>query len=164
MLVYSNDLVLSYLINYMFFYNINLISIFIIILFFNNLIKYLNNLISLNYSSFYKNIFIISILSIAGIPPFLFFFNKINIIFILTLFDYKNILLLYLIFFLALFFYIQTIRYLLSDNNTKINSLGFFFLYNNYNITLLLTIFVCFNVCGFFFLDDFFILFIYTLN
>ncbi len=148
----------------MFFYNINLIIIFIIILFFNNLIKYINNLIFLNYSNFYKNIFIVSILSIAGIPPFLFFFNKINVIFLLSLFDYKNILLLYLVFFLALFFYIQTIRYMLSDNNLKLSNFSFFFLFYNYNITLILVFFFFFNIFGFFFLDDLFIFFIYLLN
>lgn len=162
--MYSNDLILSYIINYMFFYNINLIIIFIIILFFNNLIKYINNLIFLNYSNFYKNIFIVSILSIAGIPPFLFFFNKINVIFLLSLFDYKNILLLYLVFFLALFFYIQTIRYMLSDNNLKLSNFSFFFLFYNYNITLILVFFFFFNIFGFFFLDDLFIFFIYLLN
>lgn len=148
----------------MFFYNMNLIIIFIIILFFNNLIKYINNLIFLNYSNFYKNIFIVSILSIAGIPPFLFFFNKINVIFLLSLFDYKNILLLYLVFFLALFFYIQTIRYMLSDNNLKLSNFSFFFLFYNYNITLILIFFFFFNIFGFFFLDDLFIFFIYLLN
>lgn len=142
----------------------NLIIIFIIILFFNNLIKYINNLIFLNYSNFYKNIFIVSILSIAGIPPFLFFFNKINVIFLLSLFDYKNILLLYLVFFLALFFYIQTIRYMLSDNNLKLSNFSFFFLFYNYNITLILIFFFFFNIFGFFFLDDLFIFFIYLLN
>ena len=135
----------------MFFYNINLIIIFIIILFFNNLIKYINNLIFLNYSNFYKNIFIVSILSIAGIPPFLFFFNKINVIFLLSLFDYKNILLLYLVFFLALFFYIQTIRYMLSDNNLKLSNFSFFFLFYNYNITLILVFFFFLIFLGFFF-------------
>lgn len=148
----------------MFFYNINLILIFIIVLFFNNLIKYINNLVYLNYSNFYKNIFIVSILSIAGIPPFLFFFNKINIMFILTIFDYKNIILLYLVFFLALFFYIQTIRYMLSDNNLKLNNFSFFFLFYNYNITFILLFFFFFNIFGFFFLDDFFIFFIYLIN
>ena len=48
----------------MFFYNINLIILLVVVLFFNNLIKYLNSLVILNYSNFYKNIFIISILSI----------------------------------------------------------------------------------------------------
>lgn len=148
----------------MFFYNLNLISLFILVLFFNNTIKYLNNLISLNYSNFYKTTFIVSILSISGIPPFLFFFNKINIIFILTFFDYKNIILLYLIFFIVLFFYIQTVRYMLSDNNVKITNFGFFFIYNNYGILNIIIFSLFINIFGFFFLDDFFIFFIYILN
>lgn len=108
----------------MFIYNLALLPLFIV--FFQlttSNIKTLNYFSSFNLNYLLNKILLISILSTAGIPPFVGFFSK---IFIFTLLCSSNFSFLFILFFILLFtslyFYIQNIRFInsskLTNNNT----------------------------------------------
>jgi len=117
--------------------------------------KTINLFSTLTFNSISAKLLTISILSAAGIPPFLGFFSK---IFIFTLLCSNYIAILFVIFFILLFtglyFYMQNIRFLNSTsalnrnivfekNNRCVTS----FHYTCFPITLLL-------ITGFTFTDD----------
>ena len=112
-LLYNLEYLLSYILNYLIIYNLNMIFFITILLTFQESVKFLNNLIYLNYSNWLKNSISILIFSFAGIPPFLFFFYKLNIIYFLISFDFKILAFLYILIFVSLVFYLQLLRFIL---------------------------------------------------
>lgn len=109
--------------SYIFIYNLALLPLFMV--FFQLVtsnVKTLNYFSSFNLSYLLNKILLISILSAAGIPPFVGFFSK---IFIFTLLCNSNFSFLFILFFILLFtslyFYIQNIRFINSSNVTNNN-------------------------------------------
>jgi NADH-quinone oxidoreductase subunit N len=111
-----------------FFFGINIISyvvnllVLFTILIFNDSSKIIStsNLFIINNNKLFKIAFIIAILSLSGIPPFIGFFAK---FYVYNYFLYKtNYFLLFLFFFFnlfALYFYLQNTRYLLFNNKVQ---------------------------------------------
>ncbi len=132
-----------------------------LILLFTDSLKFLNNLIALNYSNWVKQSLLILIFSFAGIPPFLFFFNKLNIVYFLFSIELKWILFLYLLLFIGLIFYLQIIRYLVWLNPTKLKIFPISLLYLNYINLIFTLIIVLINSFGLVLLDDLIILFLF---
>lgn len=106
---------------YMFIYNISLL------IFFWNFHQFLSFMFKSIYSfsnfkfSFYFLIsFVITIFSMAGVPPFAGFFSKLLVMISLSS---SNFTIFYFFFFsllfLGLYFYIQNIRFLLSSNTSN---------------------------------------------
>lgn len=147
---------ISYIYTYLFIYNISLIfffwSFFNFILNHAKTLYYLNNLKFNGFSTF---IFLTCLFSMAGVPPFLGFFSK---LFILLLISSSNFFILYVFFFillfLALYFYIQNIRFLLTSKSTN-NSTSFDLQINQFPLYYLFSIFFAFMIVfGFLILDD----------
>lgn len=146
---------------YMSIYNISMISIFWLIL--NLLIikkKTIFSFIYLKFNFFYNFMLLVTLLSIAGVPPFIGFFSKLLILLILTS---SNFFILYFFFFILLFqglyFYLQNLKFLNSNTNLSSNfqylnqqKNSIFFLY-------FIIIFLYFSIVGFLFLDDLFLYF-----
>jgi len=109
-----------YLVLYLLIYN----SIIIIIFwtFFQTLIisyKTLNNLNTINVQPFFVFIMTIMLLSAAGVPPLMGFFSK---LFVLQIILNTKFFLIYILFFfnllLGLYFYVQNIKYIHSNQFT----------------------------------------------
>jgi NADH:ubiquinone oxidoreductase subunit 2 (subunit N) len=124
MLFYNNfldSLVILYI--YMFVYNLSLLLIFWTLQQFISFnFKTLYSLSDLKFNFFYVSIFTVSLLSIAGVPPFIGFFSKLLIL--ISLIN-SNFFFFYIFFFSLLFFglyfYLQNIRFLYSTNTSKLN-------------------------------------------
>lgn len=141
---------------YLFIYNMSIFIIFWI----------LQQFISFNFKTIYSfndlklNFFFISsltiiFLSLAGVPPFIGFFSKILIL--VSLIN-SNFFFFYFFFFillfLALYFYLQNLRYL---HSTSLKQINYSFEYNLrlYTIFIHFTWFILFFlIFGFFYLDD----------
>ena len=107
-----------YLFIYMSLYNISLVSFFWSIFSFTTLkLKTLYSLSEFTQNSFIVLNLSILLFSMAGVPPFIGFFSKIFIMFLVL---NNNYFIFYAIFFILLFlglyFYIQNIRFLHSTN------------------------------------------------
>jgi len=152
--LYTNQLLLNYVITYFIFYNLNIILFLSLIITIDSKIKTTNKLKKLNDSNFLKNSTIILIFSIAGIPPFIFFFFKLSLMYFISYINFNLIFILYVLIFVGLFFYISNIRFLMYINEDKINSFSYFLI--NYNINVVyLTVFTLFtNLFGVFIMDD----------
>lgn len=153
-IMYFDGIILSYAINYLLLYNLNIFFLIVIIMNFNNLIKYFSNLIYLNHSNIYKNMYIVVIFSISGIPPFLFFFYKLNLIFFIFLINYNILFYLYIILFVSLYFYLQTLKYVLNVNITNNIIISDVFLKFNYVLVFFFFLLILINLFGLFLIDD----------
>lgn len=152
--MYNLEYLLSYILNYLIIYNLNMIFFITILLTFQESVKFLNNLIYLNYSNWLKNSISILIFSFAGIPPFLFFFYKLNIIYFLISFDFKILAFLYILIFVSLVFYLQLLRFILWINPTKLKLYSTSFLYCNYLNLFFIFVILLINGFGLILLDD----------
>ncbi len=163
MILYNYYDILIYTILYLFFYNISLVLLFIFIWtssFFY--IKTLNNLKEFNNNSYKKYSLLILFLSIAGIPPFVGFFFKLNLI---SLIGNSSFLLLFLLFFFlfaVLFFYLQNVKYLLIPINFEYYIYSINDLKTSLTYIYLVSFILFFITFGLLFLDDFYV-FIYWL-
>jgi len=150
---------------YMTFYNLTLLGIFW--LFFSVILKNLKTLYSFSmfsFSSSYLFFLTIFLFSLAGVPPFLGFFNK---LFLMNLLINSGFFLLYFLFFIillfGLYFYMQNLRFLHSTNhgstskvflkNTRVSFTMYYYL-----ITL-----AFFLINGVFIVDDLIIIFSWIL-
>lgn len=158
--MYNLEYLLVYILNYLMIYNLNMIFFITILLTFQEYIKFLNNLLSFNYSNWLKNCLLVFIFSFAGIPPFIFFFYKLNLIYFLLTFDLKILLFLYIIIFISLVFYLQLIRFLLWINPTKLKIYSISLLYSNYVNLICIFLILLLNGFGLFILDDIFLIFL----
>lgn len=152
--MYSPEYVVGYIFNYLFLYNLNMICLINLLLSFTGYIQFVNNFIFLNYSNFFRQCSIILIFSFSGIPPFIFFFYKLDILYFLMNIDFKVLLFIYILLFVGLLFYLQLIRYLMWLNNLKLKIYPLALLYLNYGNSVGLIIIMFINSFGFFFLDD----------
>jgi len=145
----------------MFIYNLSLLVFFSILFqFFNCETRTLYSFSALGSTNILSKILIVTLLSMAGVPPFWGFFSKmfIFILIVNSKFSYLFILLFTLLF-VALYFYVQNIRFLNSSsysNFTPISGLQLrlipFLYYINFSILFFL-------VFGFIFTEDTFLLF-----
>lgn len=161
MLCYNYISIISSLFVYLFIYNITIMVLFNLLIgsSFNN-IKTNNIFFFLSNNKFKFNLILISLLSIAGIPPFLGFFLKIKIINIIGFISFfKFFFFLMPFMFLSLFFYMQNVRYLFINKykNIKISFLGDF--KNNILSNYIFIIILFFISLGLFFIDDLFLVF-----
>lgn len=159
--MYNNEYLLSYLVNYLFFYNLNILILISIVIFFNYNLNFLNNLITLNYSNWVKLCILMIFFSLAGIPPFLLFFYKLNLIYYVSLINFKIFLIFYILLFISIIFYISNIRYLMWFNNTKLTIYSILLVTNSYLLLTACSFVLSFNMVGLFFMDDFILLFIF---
>lgn len=103
---------------YLTIYNVTLIGLFwIIISFLNSKVKTLYSFNTFSFDSFFVFFITIFLFSLAGVPPFMGFFNK---LFILNLISQNkfflfNFLLLVILMF-GLYFYMQNLRFIHSTN------------------------------------------------
>jgi NADH-quinone oxidoreductase subunit N len=105
----------------MIIYNVAIYTIFITLFqFTHSTYKTIYSFIDLGASNFFSKVLIISLFSMAGVPPFWGFFSK---IFVFSLLCNSNFFILFPIFFILLFvslyFYIQNIRFLNSTSGSK---------------------------------------------
>ena len=118
-------------------------------------IKTLYSLKDFKLNFFSLSVFLIIFFSIAGVPPFIGFFSKLLIL--LNLLNSNFFFFFFFFFpllFFGLYFYLQNIKYLVSNTNEQNNY--FFTLNLRLNkIYTLSAISVLFFICfGFFFFDD----------
>ena len=149
----------------MFIYNVTLISIFFVLM--SSLISNFKTLYSFsNYSFdiFFLLSLSISIFSLAGVPPFIGFFSK---LFILNILSNSNMFILYFILFvillLALYFYIQNLRFLHSTNQGYSSSSYLSNERKSINIYYYSLFIVFFLSLGFFLIDDIILIFIWLI-
>lgn len=116
---------------YIFVYNLTITGFFSLIFFYDNsYLKTLSSLSSLD-KSVRRYLLMFHLFSIAGLPPFIGFFTKINLI---TLGSYSSFLLftfLMPLLFASMFFYIQTIRFLLNPSSSENNFSPSLFIQNS---------------------------------
>lgn len=151
---------LTFIWGYMFIYNITLM------LFFYTLFQFLNSknntmssLGSLGSDNSLTKFLLVSIFSMAGVPPFWGFFQKLFIFNLLNNSNFAILFIFFLIFvFLGLYFYIQNVRFLNSTNPSKYNFIS------DSNLRIL-PIFFCFAsfitfllLCGVMYTGDFLVL------
>ena len=137
-------------------YNIAIYLIFFTLFqFINNNYKTIYSFLDLGSSNFFSKILIISLFSMAGVPPFWGFFSK---VFIFILLCNSNFFILFPFFFILLFvslyFYIQNIRFLNStagSNFTPITELVQRVVPLFYYVVL---IFLFFLIFGLFYTED----------
>lgn len=146
----------SILYTYMFVYNITLIFLFwSTFLFINTNFKTIYNFNLFKFNTFFVTVFTISLLSIAGVPPFIGFFSKILILLSLSL---SNFFLFYFFFFILLFlglyFYVQNLRFLLTSTSSSLPHTHDFELRLPSSYFFCTLIFLTFSIFGIFFLDD----------
>jgi len=140
----------------MLIYNLSLFLIFATLFqFVNTDVKTMYSLNDLGANNFYSKVLIISLFSMAGVPPFWGFFSK---IFIFTLLCNSNFFILFSFFFtllfLGLYFYIQNIRFLNASNGSNFTPIVEHNLRNvpvYYYMTLTVLFFLTF---GFMFTED----------
>ena len=159
-----NDVILL-LWSYMFIYNLALFVIFITLLqLTNNKVNTLYTLSDLGSTNTLTKILVVSLFSMAGVPPFWGFFSK---VFIFLLLFNSNFFVFFSFFFIllltGLYFYIQNIRFLNPTSSptavitSELNSRQVpLFYYMTYTC-------VFFLVTGFFFTEDLFLVLSWTL-
>lgn len=151
---FVDSLVIVYL--YMFTYNLSFLIIFWALqsVVLTN-VKTLYSFKDFKLNFFLLSTFLIVLFSIAGVPPFIGFFSKLLIL--INLIN-SNFFLFYFFFFsllfLGLYFYIQNIKYLMSNNNERTNyAFELTLRFNQAHV--LCSLFVLFFICfGVFFFDD----------
>lgn len=151
--------------SYMFIYNISLVLIFSTLFQFVNIdYKTISSFNLIGIYSFYNKVLIISIFSMAGVPPFWGFFSK---IFLFILLCGSTFYILFPVFFLLLFiglyFYIQNIRFLNATNGANFQPITELNIRNvplYYYLTITLSFFLVF---GFMFTEDTFVIFSWIL-
>lgn len=135
----------------MIIYNFALFTVFLTLFqFVHQNYKTIYSFIDLGSSNFFTKVLIISLFSMAGVPPFLGFFSK---IFVFSLMCNSNFFVLFPFFFMLLFiglyFYIQNIRFLNStagSNFTPIHEITTRVVPLYYYITFLVLFFLTFGI------------------
>jgi len=156
---YSFGLVILNIIIYL----VLMVSIFSVFFIFQiNLVQNLSNIRLLNTHKFFSLIIILTLLSLAGVPPLLGFVGK--FLLLMVIICTNNYLLFVSLSFINLFtlyFYLQNTRFIISkDNSTNINSLNTSVVFN-YTPILLICFINSLNFLGIFIFED---LLIYICN
>lgn len=151
-------MLISYAFLYLISYNSSLSLLILLCSNFNIFFKSLNFFKIFSNLFFYKNIILILILSIAGIPPFIGFFTKLNLIFFLNLNSFLIITFFLFFFLTSMYFYIQNIRFVLNDSFFGVKTYNYFNENFNFNYLNVIVLILCLLVFGFFLLDDLFLI------
>lgn len=141
---------------YICIYNISLISLFIV--FTQHILTKFKTIYAFNdyyFNTFFLNIITITLLSLAGVPPFIGFFSKLLILITLI----NSVFFIFYIFFfalllLALYFYLQNIRFLFSSQSSVLSYSYLNFKRINSLATYVLIIIVSVLINGVFIFDD----------
>ena len=107
--------------SYMTIYNLSLYVVFLTFFqFLHSEYKTLQSFVDLGSLNFFSKVLIISLFSMAGVPPFWGFFSK---IFLFTLLANSNFFILFpfffILIFIGLYFYIQNVRFLNSTSGAN---------------------------------------------
>ena len=146
---------------YLFIYNISLMIFFWNFQQFSSFFfKSIYSFSSFKFSFYFTISLLITLFSIAGVPPFTGFFTK---LLILISVSNSNFFFFYLLFFsllfIGLYFYIQNIRFLLSSKNDNLNY-SFEKIIRTASIYFIISFFIIFFLSiGFIFFDDFYFYF-----
>ena len=135
--------------------------VLILFLFDLRLFKSLNELKNIGHLNFITLVFVITLLSMAGLPPLAGFIGKfLLIMFIFLKKQYALALFLVIFNFFALYFYLQNIRFLIRKHKSKTPYI-FRKNYVYWNIPFIswITLFSFFNLTSLFFVEDALILF-----
>lgn len=128
--LYLNISIITYF--YLTIYNLTLVGFFwIFTSFLNSNLKTLYSLNMFSFDSFFLFFITLFLFSLAGVPPFIGFFNKLYLMNLIShnkFFLFNTLFLIILIF--GLYFYMQNIRFLHSTNYNK-SSKPFFKLEKN---------------------------------
>lgn len=150
---------------YLFIYNCTLLSLLFV--FMSSVITNFKTMHSLSGYSFDGFLLIsisVSLFSLAGVPPFVGFFSK---LFLLNMLSNSNLaslyFLLFIILFLALYFYIQNLRFLHSSNTGYLTVSYVFNERRSLFITYYLLTTIFFLSFGFLLIDDLILLFLWLL-
>lgn len=140
----------------MLIYNLSLFVIFYTLFQFTSFdLKTLYSFSSLGVNNYFTRVIIISLFSMAGVPPFWGFFSKIFVFVLLcnstffTLFTFFFLLL-----FVGLYFYIQNIRFLNTTAGADFNPIVEQNLRSVPLYYYFVTIFLFFTIFGFLFTED----------
>ena len=167
-MLFISTLTVEHVINayfYLTFYNISLVVLFW--LFLSVQVRELQSLYSLShfrFNHFYLTLLVITIFSIAGIPPFVGFFTKVLVV--LTILQQHFILTYWLVtplLLLSLYFYIQNIRFIYTSGS---NSFTYPYLENERVVLIFIyctLVSLNLQICGFIWFDKFFIFFYWLL-
>ena len=136
-----------------------MLNIFFIFFMFNTkILKTLNELKYAYNIQFISISLILVFLSLAGIPPLSGFLSKFLIF--IHIFFKSNIILFILFIFLntfVIYFYIQNLRFMISKKISNIFNLNNYFVYLNSNYTNNINILNFFNLISIFYVEDFLI-------
>lgn len=154
--VYEVTSLLTIVWSYMFIYNISIYILFTTLFqYIHSESKTIYSFLDLGSLNFFSKVLIITLFSMAGVPPFWGFFSK---IFIFTLLANSNFFILFpfffIILFIGLYFYMQNIRFLNSTsgaNFTPIIEWGARTSTSYYSITFFALFFLVF---GLFFTEE----------
>ena len=143
---------------YLTIYNLTLLGLFwVIISFFNVRLKTLYSFNMFSFDSFFVFFITVSLFSLAGVPPFMGFFNKLYLLNLISQnkFFLLNFLLLLILMF-GLYFYMQNLRFI---HSTNLQSTTKPYLVNERTVInvyyyLLVLVFILIN--GFFLAENFF--------
>lgn len=121
-------------------------------------LKTLNELKAFSQINFFLNTNVLVFLSLAGLPPFLTFFNKFFLFFfIFNSFNFFYFFLFLLLNCFSIYFYIQNLRSLVTKQTTPSVYYKNNFISLNFSITFFLVFLSFFFIFGFLFLPDIFI-------
>lgn len=163
---HNNDLLMIYSLLSLTIYVYSIFFFFLILFTFNvNKLKNIYNLNKLGFSKVFYILSISSILSIAGVPPFIGFFNKL----ILFLIFFKNgvnltLLLFIIINIITLYFYLRILRFTVSKkNNNNVFNYKNFNIYINIKYLYIVVTLAYFNIFFIFFFNDMISIYVYNL-
>jgi NADH-quinone oxidoreductase subunit N len=118
-------------------------------------IKNLNQFKEFNSYSFILYTVMLSLLSMAGIPPLLGFTGKFLAVLFLSFKSQYFLLILTLILnMFSMYFYIQNLRFLIKKNKSSILNYKNYYVNLNYSINQIIVLLNLLNIFGFFFLSD----------
>lgn len=151
-IIYGFSILLINIINYL-----TIFSIILIIILMSNILKFksLNQFKEFNSFNFILYSIILSLLSMAGIPPLLGFTGKFLIILFLNFkSEYLIIFLTLVINMFAMYFYIQNLRFLVKKSKSKIFKYNGYYLNLNFSLIITIVLLNFFNIFGILFLSD----------
>lgn len=153
------SLVLINIVNYLLIF----LPIMIIILYCDiSKIKNLNQFKEFNSNSFILSTVLISLLSMAGIPPLLGFTGKfLSILFLSFKSQYFLLLITLVLNMFSMYFYIQNLRFLVKRTKSSILSYKNYYININYSLNNVIVVLNIINIFGFLFISDFLIIFNY---
>ena len=151
---------------YMFVYNVSLLILFwVLFQFVSSRNATISSLTDLKSNQFFLFLATTTLLSIAGVPPFMGFFSKLFILVNLLNSHFSFFFaFFFILLFFALYFYLQNIRFLYSTTETRVN-FWFSRAIRSSALFFVVSLFVAISLLfGFLFLDEFLLFFCWLLS